>query len=64
MEKRTDEFGMETVACRICGDDTTFIGTKLCNGCWEVDSRIDDIIARADPVYLRELSEKIQKRVG
>lgn len=26
--------------CRMCGDPTPMLGTKLCNGCWEVESRL------------------------
>jgi len=28
------------VDCRICGDKTDFLGTKLCNRCWELERRI------------------------
>ncbi len=39
----------ETALCRICGDDT-YVTTKLCGRCWELESRI-----KVDPL----LAEKI-----
>jgi len=30
----------ECVPCQVCGIPTTMLGTKLCNGCWEVKSRL------------------------
>jgi hypothetical protein len=32
------------VACKICGSPTPYLGTKLCNGCYEFDSNIDRIL--------------------
>lgn len=32
-----------SVPCRICGTATTSTGTKLCNACWEINSRIDGL---------------------
>ena len=32
---------MEQIECKLCGKMTNMTGTKLCNGCWEVDSRLD-----------------------
>ena len=36
-----NEFGEEVVHCKICGKLTDFTGTKLCNRCWELETRID-----------------------
>lgn len=59
-KKRTDRFGQEIVSCRICGDDTTYSGTRLCNGCYEVDGRMPSFIKKADTEYLRRLRDKIR----
>jgi len=37
------------VTCRICGTRTSNAGTKLCDRCWEIDTRID----RSLPVAAR-----------
>jgi len=29
------------VPCKTCGEPTTMMGTKLCDGCWEVESRLE-----------------------
>jgi hypothetical protein len=31
----------ETVPCKTCGKLTGMIHTKLCNGCWEVETRLE-----------------------
>ena len=31
----------ETVACRLCGQPTMMLGTKLCDRCWELETRIE-----------------------
>ena len=28
------------IPCKTCGDPTPMLGTKLCDGCWEVESRL------------------------
>ncbi|MHC4621367.1 MAG: hypothetical protein ACYTEQ_26800 [Planctomycetota bacterium] len=44
--------GQETTACKYCGKPTPMLGTKLCDGCWELETRI-----KANP----ELARKIMK---
>ena len=34
----------EWIPCKTCGDPTTFLGTKLCNGCWEVQTRLQSYL--------------------
>lgn len=34
----------ELVACKTCGRPTDMKGTKKCDGCWEVESRIGDYV--------------------
>ncbi len=46
MNWRVAHFGtdMEVVPCKICGEPTPNIGDKLCDGCWEVEHRLNDFI--------------------
>lgn len=39
-----------TMACRTCGSVTTMTATHKCNGCWEVEHRLDQ--------YLQDGGEK------
>lgn len=41
---KTDKWGRELVPCKWCGCDTAMTGTKMCDACWELDSRV-----RGDP---------------
>lgn len=34
-----------TVPCTTCRRPTTYTGTQLCNGCWEVQHRLADYLA-------------------
>jgi hypothetical protein len=34
-------YAEDTVDCTICGDKTTMTGTKLCDRCWELKTRIE-----------------------
>lgn len=42
------------VPCKFCGKDTIMLGTKLCDGCWELTRRIE-----RDP----ELAQKILNEI-
>lgn len=33
-------FGQPLIDCRRCDGKTTMLGTKLCDGCWELERRI------------------------
>lgn len=44
----------ETVACKLCGEPTPMLGTKMCNSCWELDKRI-----RMNP----DIAAKIMKEI-
>lgn len=37
---------LSAVPCETCGEPTTYTGTKRCNGCWEVESRLADYVRR------------------
>ena len=40
---KTNEFGEEVIPCRYaptCKNETAMLGTKLCDRCWELETRI------------------------
>jgi len=45
----------ETVDCELCGTQTDFIGTNLCDRCWELDHRV-----KADPEIAGRILEGIK----
>ena len=45
---RVDRFGQPVVPCETCNRDTTMLGTRLCDACWEVERRLDDYLSRSD----------------
>ncbi|KKM17320.1 hypothetical protein LCGC14_1676940 [marine sediment metagenome] len=45
-----DRFGQEICECTLCGQETPMIGTRLCDRCWELKSRIE-----ADPDLARKI---------
>lgn len=48
----------EKIPCRLCKKPTSFLGTKLCNRCWELETRI-----RNDPeLALKILEDILSKR--
>jgi len=54
----------KTVPCKICGDPTPMTATKLCNGCWEVDSRIETFITNCQNTdWLKMLRGRITTRI-
>ena len=45
----------ETIPCKYCGTGTRSLGTGMCNGCWEVDHRLDEFAqTRAGRKRLRQ----------
>ena len=44
----------ETVPCGICGIATRMTGTKRCDRCWELETRI-----KADPEIARQILESL-----
>jgi hypothetical protein len=49
----------ETVPCETCGDPTTYTGTKRCNNCYEVESRLDSYLQ--NPKALLLLTGKLRE---
>lgn len=46
------------VACRLCGNETSYEGTQLCQRCWELEHRI-----QSDPeLAIRIISETLASR--
>lgn len=45
-----NRFKQEVIPCKTCGRSTTMLGTKQCDRCYELDSRI-----RSDPDLARKL---------
>lgn len=35
---------IETVPCKTCGTPTQYLGTKLCDNCFEVERRLEDYL--------------------
>jgi NMD protein affecting ribosome stability and mRNA decay len=52
---RTDD---ETIPCKWCGRPTRMLGTKMCDGCWELDHRIQD-----QPVLARRIFEHYHSKL-
>jgi len=56
----------ETVACQFCGKATRGDATKMCDGCWEIHSRIrvrsldviENILASAKPLFIRKIRDE------
>jgi len=46
---------IKTVPCKICGEPTTHTTTQLCQGCWEVDSRLENFLSF--PAGVKRVSE-------
>lgn len=51
----------ETVPCRLCGVDTPMIGTRLCNRCWELESRISLNLKIAERIIFSIKARKTEK---
>lgn len=49
----------ETVPCKTCGEPTKFTGTKRCNNCYEVESRLDSYLR--NPKALQLIVRKIRE---
>lgn len=48
----------KTVDCLLCGGETTKIGTKLCDRCWELKTRIE-----ANPTVARLVMRKLDTEI-
>lgn len=46
LKGRFDELLQEIISCKTCGGDTTMLGTKLCDPCWELDKGWRELVRR------------------
>ncbi len=53
------KFDKETVPCELCGRDTRMLGTKRCDGCWELETRIRGDISMTLKILERNHNMKI-----
>jgi len=51
-----DKFGSKIIDCLLCGGETTMLGTKRCDRCWELESRIN-----ADPELALKILTELNK---
>ena len=49
----------ETTPCRLCDEPTLMLSTKLCDGCWELETRI-----LGNPVLARKILATIDAKKG
>lgn len=49
----------ETVPCETCGEPTTYTGTKRCNNCYEVETRLDKFLQ--NPKALILITKKLRE---
>ncbi len=45
-----------TIPCKLCGKPTYMLGTKRCDRCWELETRV-----RTDPELAKRILEEIGK---
>lgn len=48
-----------TIPCETCGDPTPMLGTKRCDGCWEVETRLLSYLKNENAI--RFVSEALDK---
>lgn len=52
--RRFNRFGEEIIGCKWCGEPTTMLGTKCCDGCYNIESA-----CRSRPAVVRKVLEKL-----
>ena len=52
-----------TIPCELCGTATTYLGTKRCNRCWELERRIESNPELAQKILSRILHTQIAGQV-
>ena len=52
----------ESIPCRTCSESTHNTGTRQCNRCWEVESRLEDYIARGGYAAVRFIHSVLERR--
>lgn len=56
--KRFNNLGMEVIDCGLCGRPTTMTGTKRCDRCWELETRIKDDLKLSEIIIEMIKNEK------
>ena len=57
MRTYAEKFSLPWCPCEICGTATTSVGTKRCDACWELDTRIKLDLELAKKIIARLESE-------
>jgi len=52
----------ESIECRICGEQTFMLGTKLCDNCWEVETRLRTMSTKVLSYFAEYIKGINQKR--
>lgn len=53
----------ETTKCKWCGKETSMFGTKMCDGCWELEHRIEMDLTLAKRI-VKEIENRNNKKGG
>lgn len=53
------KFYHETVPCELCGKPTRMLGTKRCDGCWELETRIGGDVSMTLKIFKLNHNMKI-----
>lgn len=60
-----DNVTREFIPCRVCGEPTSMLGTKLCNGCWEVESRLKSFLQCVNAIqFVQKILAEVTKGNG
>ena len=55
------EWEEQTIPCMFCSDPTRMIGTAMCDGCYEVDKRIDNFVEAGGVRAFERLAEAVKR---
>ena len=59
MSSEPSKYFNESVPCELCGRLTRMLGTKRCDGCWELETRIGDDVSMTLKILKRNHNMKI-----
>lgn len=54
----------KVIPCLLCGEPTPMLGTRLCDGCWELDRRIQSTPDIARSILANLGGESAEGRLG
>ena len=58
-KRERDEFGRKLVPCELCGKPTAMTGTKRCDRCWELETRIRMDMELAKKIIVRLEAKRV-----